>query len=157
MSLLRNIEGKALNLRQQPPDGDIISLDDVQVKLNLPLDRPLYSPPLKPRINTQLLVEGTTDNNADALFNQIYVDKSRLEESLRRALRHQDLLHQARTDGAFGGPSRRCRSDGRRSVNSRLPTSAWRTRHRQAGNPQGVALANFCSANSPSTAWQPAA
>ncbi|CAM5206863.1 hypothetical protein OURE66S_01115 [Oligella ureolytica] len=95
MNLLRNIEGKALNLRQQPPDGDIISLDDVQVKLNLPLDRPLYSPPLKPRINTQLLVEGTTDNNADALFNQIYVDKSRLEESLRRALRHQAHINLA--------------------------------------------------------------
>lgn len=89
MDLLRSIEGKALNLRQHPPDKDIISLDDVQVKLNLPLDRPLYSPPLKPRIETQLLLEGTTDNDADALFNQIYVDKSRLQESLRRALRHQ--------------------------------------------------------------------
>ena len=42
-----------------------------------------------------------------------------------------------------------------RSVNLRLPTSARRTRHPQPGNPQRkFALVNFCTANSPSTAWQ---
>lgn len=89
MHLLRNIEGKALGLRQHPPDKEIISLDDMLAALNLPLDRPLYSPPLKPRIETQILLEGTTDNDADALFNQVYVDKSRLLANLRLALRQQ--------------------------------------------------------------------
>ncbi len=99
MHLLRDIEAKALGLRQHPPEKEIICLDDVQLALNLPLDRPLYSPPLKPRINTQILFEGTSDNNADALFDQIHVDKSRLLENLRQALRQQsqislgELLH----------------------------------------------------------------
>ena len=99
MNLLRDIEAKALSLRQQPPEKEIISLDDVRVEMNLPLDRPLYCPPLKPRIDTQLLLEGTSDNDADALFGQIHVDKSRLQENLRLALRQQpqislgDLLH----------------------------------------------------------------
>jgi hypothetical protein len=45
------------------------------------------------------LLEGTSDNDADALFGQIHVDKSRLQENLRLALRQQpqislgDLLH----------------------------------------------------------------
>lgn len=99
MNLLRDIEAKALSLRQQPPEKEIISLDDVRVEMNLPLDRPLYCPPLKPRIDAQLLLEGTSDNDADALFGQIHVDKSRLQENLRLALRQQpqislgDLLH----------------------------------------------------------------
>ena len=92
MNLLRDIEAKALNLRQQPPDKDIIGLDDVQLSLNLPLDRPLYSPPLKPRIDTKILVEGVSDNDADVLFNQNYVNKSRLQESLRMALRKQTQI-----------------------------------------------------------------
>lgn len=92
MNLLRDIEAKALNLRQQPPDKDIIGLDDVQLSLNLPLDRPLYNPPLKPRIDTKILVEGVSDSDADVLFNQIYVNKSRLQESLRMALRQQTQI-----------------------------------------------------------------
>ncbi|NLY65636.1 MAG: DUF3375 domain-containing protein [Alcaligenaceae bacterium] len=89
MNLLRDIEAKALNLRQQPPDTEIIGLDEVQVTFNLPLDRPLYSPPLKPRLNTLLLEEGISEHAADALFNQNYVNKSRLQENLRMALRQQ--------------------------------------------------------------------
>ncbi|MBS7327116.1 MAG: DUF3375 family protein, partial [Thiopseudomonas sp.] len=89
MHLLRDIEGKALSLRQQPPDKNIIELDDARVELNLPLDRPLYSPPLKPHIASQVLVEGSSEGNTDALFNQVYVDKARLQATLRRALRQQ--------------------------------------------------------------------
>lgn len=87
MHLLRDIESRALTLREQPPDKDLTALDGARVELNLPLDRPLYSPPLKPRIDTQILVEGTADSEADALFNQIHVDKARLLANLRLALR----------------------------------------------------------------------
>lgn len=89
MHLLRDIEGKALSLRQQPPDKNIIELDDARVELNLPLDRPLYSPPLKPHIASQVLLEGSSEGDTDALFNQVYVDKTRLQATLRRALRQQ--------------------------------------------------------------------
>ena len=88
MHLLRDIEGKALSLRQ-PPDKNILELDDARVELNLPLDRPLYSPPLKPHIASQVLVEGSSEGDTDALFNQVYVDKARLQATLRRALRQQ--------------------------------------------------------------------
>lgn len=92
MHLLRDIEGKALSLRQQPPDKDFVGLDDVRVELNLPLDRPLYSPPIKPHIATRILVEGNSDGDTDALFNQIHVDKTRLLTNLRQALRQQSQI-----------------------------------------------------------------
>lgn len=92
MHLLRDIETKALGLRQHPPENGFISLGDVRVALNLPLDRPLYSPPLKPRIDTQILLEGTSDNDVNVLFGQIHVDKSRLLENLRLALRQQPQI-----------------------------------------------------------------
>lgn len=100
MHLLRDIESRALLLRDQPPYKDIITLDDARVELNLPLDRPLYSPPLKPRIQEQILVEGSAESEAGALFEQIYIDKARLLGTLRLALRKQprislgDLLQQ---------------------------------------------------------------
>ena len=100
MHLLRDIESRALLLRDQPPYKDIITLDDARVELNLPLDRPLYSPPLKPRIQEQILVEGSAESEAGALFEQIYIDKARLMGNLRLALRKQprislgDLLQQ---------------------------------------------------------------
>ncbi|MDX9688064.1 DUF3375 domain-containing protein [Halopseudomonas formosensis] len=92
MHLLRSIESRALTLREQPPDNDITTLDEARVELHLPLDRPLYSPPLKPRIAEQALLEGTADTDADALFNQIHVDKTRLLANLRLALRHQPRI-----------------------------------------------------------------
>ncbi len=92
MHLLRDIETKALGLRQHPPENGLISLGDVRVALNLPLDRPLYSPPLKPRIDTQILLEGTSDNDVNVLFGQIHVDKSRLLENLSLALRQQPQI-----------------------------------------------------------------
>ncbi|MFY1005218.1 DUF3375 family protein, partial [Escherichia coli] len=51
MHLLRDIESSALGLRDQAPEGNTIALDAPNVELNLALDRPLYSPPLKPRID----------------------------------------------------------------------------------------------------------
>ncbi|MHB0764822.1 DUF3375 domain-containing protein [Stutzerimonas sp. NM35] len=92
MYLLRDIESRALMLREQPPATDLMHLDDARIELNLPLDRPLYSPPLKPRIEAQILLEGEAQNDADALFEQIHVDKARLLANLRLALRQQPQI-----------------------------------------------------------------
>ncbi|MDH2245929.1 DUF3375 domain-containing protein [Pseudomonas sp. GD03855] len=92
MQLLRGIESQALSLRAQPPSTELIGVDDTRVDLNLPLDRPLYSPPLKPHIDTQILLEGQTDSDTDALFNQTHIDKARLLANLRLMLRQQPRI-----------------------------------------------------------------
>ena len=58
------------------------------------MERPLYSPPFKAKFAPAPVVEGDQDLAADALFDQIYVDKTRLMAQIRRALqtRHQVSL-----------------------------------------------------------------
>lgn len=87
MQLLRTLESQALALRERTPQDDVMPLDATGVELHLTLDRPLYSPPLKPRIAEQILLEGEADNDADALFEHNPVDKIRLQAQIRQALR----------------------------------------------------------------------
>ena len=67
----------------------VLELAQATPELNLLLDRPLYSPPLKPRITNQILLEGEPDSDADALFNQTFIDKARLLAALRQSLRQR--------------------------------------------------------------------
>jgi flagellar motility protein MotE (MotC chaperone) len=92
MQLLRAIESHALELRERAPEGDTMSLDATGAELRLALDRPLYSPPLKPRIAEQILLEGEADSDADALFEQNPVDKARLQAQIRQALRSRPRI-----------------------------------------------------------------
>jgi Protein of unknown function (DUF3375) len=58
------------------------------------MDRPLFAPPFKPKFAQQTVAEGDETLAADALFEQIYVDKTRLMAQIRWALqtRHQISL-----------------------------------------------------------------
>lgn len=92
MHLLRDIETQALALREHPPEGEPFSLDESAPSLNLALNRPLYSPPLKPRIDAQILLEGQTESDTAALFEQIYIDKAQLLAQIRQALRQHPRI-----------------------------------------------------------------
>ena len=93
MRLLRDIEGQALQLRENPPSELPLHLDDAAPSFNLALDRPLYSPPLKPRIEQQILLEGQNAGDSDALFNQVQIDKARLLGQIRRALQSETRIN----------------------------------------------------------------
>ncbi|MNQ22457.1 hypothetical protein D3C85_356020 [compost metagenome] len=93
MRLLRDIEGQALQLRERPPSELALGLDDATPDLNLALDRPLYSPPLKPRIEQQILLEGEPAGDHDALFDQVQIDKARLLGQIRRALQSETRIN----------------------------------------------------------------
>lgn len=93
MRLLRRIEGQALQLRDRPPSELPLRLDDPAPSLNLALDRPLYSAPLKPRIEQQILLEGEPEGDNDALFDQVQIDKARLLGQIRRALQSEARIN----------------------------------------------------------------
>jgi hypothetical protein len=92
MHLLRDIETQALAVRDQPPNTEMISIDAPAPELTLPLDRPLYSPPLRPKIETLILLEGEDESGSEALFNQFHVDKARLLGQIRQALRQRPRI-----------------------------------------------------------------
>jgi hypothetical protein len=85
MQLLREIEHSALAVRDAPPDRMLVGLDEPRPDIDLTMDRPLFSPPLKPEIN-ELPSEGVVDVPTDALFGQVYVDKERLAMRIRQSL-----------------------------------------------------------------------
>jgi hypothetical protein len=94
MQLIRGIEQQALAVRDRPPTDSFLDLEEPAPTIDLAMERPLYSPPFKAKFAPAPVVDGDQDLAADALFDQIYVDKTRLVAQIRRALqtRHQISL-----------------------------------------------------------------
>lgn len=89
MEVLHGIEAKTLAIREAQPAGDFMALDEAVPGIELPMERPLYSPPLKPVIADQALLEGETGMAADALFDQVVIDRARLAGWIRQALQEK--------------------------------------------------------------------
>lgn len=89
LELLHGIESKALGLREALPAGVVMHIDAMGADIELPLERPLYTPSAKPRLADGALVAGEDDIDTARLFDQIVVDKARLRAAVQRALRRQ--------------------------------------------------------------------
>jgi hypothetical protein len=92
MEVIRSLEQHALAVRNEPPAGALTWLDDPSPQIALPMDRPLFAPPIRPNIVQQVLSEGGADLSADLLFEQFYVDKERLRTRLRQALQTRQQI-----------------------------------------------------------------
>ncbi len=86
MEILHGIESKALSLRQAPPPGPIMTIAESAAAIELPLDRPLFTPAFKPLIADIELQAGDEDLDPAALYAQVVVDKPRLVRHIRQAL-----------------------------------------------------------------------
>jgi len=101
MDILHNIKGNARQCMVAPQQGVAMNMDEAGLSLVLPMERPMYQPPLQEAIAEIRLEIGKEDANTDALFSQIVVDKGRLQHALAKALQQQeqislgDLLQQA--------------------------------------------------------------
>lgn len=87
LDLLRGIESKALALRQTALRGDVMQIDGIGADIALPLERPLFSPKARLRLEQLLPEQGDDDIDTARLFEQIVVDKARLSANIRHALR----------------------------------------------------------------------
>lgn len=93
LDLLHNIESHALALRDAPPSGTIIHLDDIGADIRLPQERPLFSPGTRSQLSELTLEAGeATDLDTAQLFDQRVVDRTRLRQNLRQALRQQSQI-----------------------------------------------------------------
>ncbi len=86
MDILRGIESNALGVRPTSPDGAFTSIADIGASIELPMERPMHSPAVRPNIADLVLEAGEVDLDAAALFSQVYVDKAELSGHIRRAL-----------------------------------------------------------------------
>jgi hypothetical protein len=96
MDLLHGVEGKALALRATPPAGAVMHIDAMGAEIELPMERPLFTPALKPVLADLALPADDDEIDTARLFDQVVVDKARLAEGIRRQLRShaQVTLHE---------------------------------------------------------------
>jgi flagellar motility protein MotE (MotC chaperone) len=86
MEILRSIESKALALREYPPIGHVTEIAEPAADVELPMERPLFTPALKPLLAKLEMLAGDQDVDSSALFEQTVVDKARLARHIRQSL-----------------------------------------------------------------------
>lgn len=86
MDLLHGIEAHAVALRETMPAGTFMDIDEAAADIELPMERPLYRPALRPRIDAIELQAGEADFAAEALFEQVVIDRAELARHLRQSL-----------------------------------------------------------------------
>jgi hypothetical protein len=89
MDILHAIEAKALALRASPPAGAVMEIADSAAAIDLPMERPLYSPASKPRISDLALESGDQEVDAAALYSQVVIDRAQLSRHIRHALQER--------------------------------------------------------------------
>lgn len=100
MEILREVEAHAVQLRESPPKGPFMKVEEPAATLGLPMERKLFTPPLKISLTMEQLQVAEGDPDTAALFAQMYVDKAlllrRIHEALDRApqVTLKELLHQ---------------------------------------------------------------
>jgi len=92
MDILRGIESKALAQRSSPPPGMLMEIDAAAAEIELPMERPLYSPAMKVAITRIELQSGDEDIDPQSLFDQVVVDKIRLARHIRHALQDRSQV-----------------------------------------------------------------
>jgi hypothetical protein len=94
MDLLRGIENKALVLRSEllRSGEDFAEIGLPGADIELPMERPLFQPPIRPRIADVRLEAGDEEVDASGLYAQWVVDKAALRNHIRQALQRCDQI-----------------------------------------------------------------
>jgi flagellar motility protein MotE (MotC chaperone) len=86
MDILHDIETHALAVRENMPKGDFIALAEASATIELPLERPLFRPPVKPLLADVALDAGDAEVDLSALYGQVVVDRAELARNVRHEL-----------------------------------------------------------------------
>ena len=92
MDILHSIEAQALAVREDAPSGKFIELAEAAGAVELPMERPLFRPQVKPRLVDLELLDGEEDGDVAALYNQVVVDRAELARFIRQALQERSQI-----------------------------------------------------------------
>ncbi|HUB71059.1 MAG TPA: DUF3375 domain-containing protein [Acidimicrobiales bacterium] len=90
--LLRSIESRALRARYAPKPATVMEIDDTEVEFVLPTERPLHRPSSIAAIDSEGMVAGSQDFDADDLLRQGYVDREALARGVLATLRGRPTI-----------------------------------------------------------------
>ena len=92
MEILHNLEARALALREQPPDNELMTVESTAAAIELSMERPLHTTAPRPRLDRITVEAGDEAIDAAALYAQIVVDKGRLAAHVRHALQGRSQI-----------------------------------------------------------------
>jgi hypothetical protein len=92
ISILRSIEAQAVHLRDNPPSGPFADINEAQSAIDLPMDRPLFTPGVKAFITSSAVENADSDVDMAALFSQFVIDKNKLRSQIRQALQERSNI-----------------------------------------------------------------
>ncbi|MGH3149955.1 MAG: DUF3375 domain-containing protein [Streptosporangiaceae bacterium] len=87
MDILRDIEARALQLRDAKDVAISMRIDAPAPAIALPMERPLYTPVRKARLDSDNVRPADEETDPAVLFEQVHVDPEPLRASVRQALR----------------------------------------------------------------------
>lgn len=86
MDLLHGIETKAIAVRETLPSGLFTEIAESAPRIELPMERPLYTPPFKPDLTDTVLAATGEEIDASVLFARQTVDRSALKRHIDKSL-----------------------------------------------------------------------
>lgn len=90
MELIKSIEKTAVQLKDHLPQERIFAyVTESKPKINMIMERQLFTPPRNPVINAELLEQGETNIAIDILYQQNFIDELKLKENIEKALQLQ--------------------------------------------------------------------
>ncbi|MCF8125382.1 MAG: DUF3375 domain-containing protein [Desulfotignum sp.] len=92
MQVIQQIEARAVRLRDQMPQGSIMTMDETSPDILLPMERPLYKIPVKPKITDTVSLGDGSNIPADMLHDIVFVDRLKLKQRIRNALQTRDQV-----------------------------------------------------------------
>ncbi len=91
--LLDSIDQNSLEARDNSPPGQqFMKIDGIRPSFQLPMERPLFSPPLKIHLDSVILGGDDGDIDTSVLYNQVVVDKLRLLRNIDELLELQQQV-----------------------------------------------------------------
>lgn len=90
--LLDGIEQRALSLRSRLPEGVCMEMDALKPDVRLPMEHPLFTPPLPVELTTLIEEADAAGVDDGILFHQVVVDKARLRGNIRQILQKESQV-----------------------------------------------------------------
>ena len=90
--LLKSIEAKAIAVRNFPKDDFVMYISLPESEIELPMERRLYTPKIKPKFENRSLELGDEDLDTEALFALTMIDRVEIERHIRKSLQEQSQI-----------------------------------------------------------------
>ncbi len=92
MQVIQSIENQGVQIKDNLPGNDFMAIDESSPGIFLPMERPLYTFPVKPVIDEIVSLGDGSDIPSDLLHAAVFVDRMKLKGIIRSCLQTRDRV-----------------------------------------------------------------